>query len=60
MMTIDKVVGPNMDSDMRKLAKKEWCRPGLRKLPIAATAAGNHINGNDGNGSKSGAAGSIS
>ena len=40
MMTPEKVVGPNIDSDMREPAKKEWRRPGLRKLPIAATAAG--------------------
>jgi hypothetical protein len=60
MMTLEKVVGPNIDSDMREPAKKEWRRPGLQKLPIAATAAGTHVNGNDGNGAKNGSAGSIS
>ena len=38
MRTPEKAVGPNIDSDMREPSKKEWRRPSLRKLPIAATA----------------------
>ena len=42
MRTPEKAVGPNIDSDMREPSKKEWRRPSLRKLPIAATAASEH------------------
>ena len=37
---------PNSDSNMRaSRAKKEWRRPSLRKLPIAATADGKPLLG---------------
>ena len=57
MMTPEKVVGPNIDSNLPEPAKKEWRRPELRKLPIAATAASNFTGGNDGNGAKNGLSG---
>ena len=47
-------------SDMREPSKKEWRRPGLRKLPIKATAASDHITGDDGNMKKVGHAGNFS
>lgn len=44
----------------RDAIKKEWRRPELRKLPIAATAAGSTL-GNEGNTKKiSGTAGGFS
>ena len=60
MMTPEKLGGPNIESDMREPPKKVWRRPVLRKLPIAATAADTFQGGNDGNGAKSGAAGTVS
>ena len=43
------------------MSRQEWHRPVLQKLPIAATASGAHLDGNDGgNLTKSGKAGSIS
>jgi len=60
MMTPEKVVGPNIDSNLPEPAKKEWRRPVLRKMPIAATAASTMIGGNDGNGAKDGLSGLVS
>jgi hypothetical protein len=60
MMTPEKLGGPNIESDMRETAKKEWRRPVLRKLPIAATAATSFLGGNDGNSAKDGHSGLIS
>ena len=39
-MTATKGTGSKADSNMRETALKEWRRPYLRKLPIAATASG--------------------
>ena len=39
-MTATKGTGSKADSNMREAAQKEWRRPSLRKLPIAATASG--------------------
>ena len=48
------------DSNVREPAQKEWRRPVLRKLPIAATASGTSL-GNEGNTKKeSGTAGGFS
>ena len=60
MMTPEKVVGPNIDSNLPEPAKKEWRRPVLRKLPIAATASQSFVGGNDGNGAKKGDSGALS
>ena len=60
MRTPETAVGPNIDSDMLESSKKEWRRPSLRKLPIAATAASEHIEGNDGNMKKVGHSGNLS
>ena len=49
----------NTDSKPQDVVKKEWHRPILRKLPIAATA-GIHVGGNEGNTSKGGKSGEIS
>jgi hypothetical protein len=50
-----------VDSNTRKPTKKEWREPLLRKLPIAATSQGKPSTGhNDGQGTKSGTAGSNS
>jgi hypothetical protein len=65
------MTGPNIDSPSapshaeRELSKKEWRRPVLRKLPIAATATGGGTGKssgahNDGSGSKSGDVSSLS
>jgi hypothetical protein len=62
-MTIEKEVEPSdtsIKSDKRALAKKEWHRPGLQKLPIKATSVTYHSSGNDGNVAKKGAAGYVS
>jgi hypothetical protein len=48
------------DRDLRKSGKKEWRRPTLRKLPIAATAHDVNNTGNDGNLGKQGKAGGTS
>lgn len=60
MMNPEKAVGMDTGSDMREPSKKEWRRPGLRKLPIKATAASDHITGDDGNMKKVGHAGNFS
>jgi hypothetical protein len=52
-MTAAKRAGSNSDRNMRESAQKEWRRPGLRKLPIAATA-GSKRAGNEGNTKKDG------
>jgi hypothetical protein len=47
------VVGLKRDKKTREVAKKEWRRPALRKLPIAATAGGSpskHETGDEGGG----------
>jgi hypothetical protein len=55
------MAGMNSDSDSGKSAKKEWRRPALRKLPIAATAQGkSRISFDDGNTKKVGTAGVMS
>jgi hypothetical protein len=48
------------DSNVSEPAKKEWHRPRLRKLPIAATAHDVNNSGNDGNFGKQGKAGGSS
>jgi hypothetical protein len=51
------MTGLSGDSEIRHIAQKEWRRPSLRKLPIAATA-GSTAKAfgaqNDGNAAKSG------
>ncbi len=50
-----------LDRNTREPAKKEWNKPLLRKLPIAATSQGKpSIGHNDGNANKSGSAGANS
>ena len=59
-MTVTKGTGSKVDSNMRETALKEWRRPYLRKLPIAATASGNTM-GDEGNTKKtSGSTGGFS
>jgi hypothetical protein len=65
-MTSAKGTGPNSDSksnrasNMRDRAQKEWRRPGLRKLLIAATT-GTKVGANEGNTKKNpGASGNVS
>jgi hypothetical protein len=57
-------IGSNGDSKLAPgLARKEWRPPGLRKLPIAATAGSTgKASGanNDGNGTKSGDVSNVS
>jgi hypothetical protein len=48
-----KRAGSNSDSNMRESAQKEWRRPALRKLQIAATAGAKRA-GDEGNTKKSG------
>ncbi len=55
------VAGINSDRNLKESAKKEWRRPVLRKLPIAATSQGkSHISFDDGNTKKVGTAGVMS
>jgi hypothetical protein len=58
-MTPAKGTGSDSDSNRRESDQKEWRRPRLRKLPIAATAAG-HNRGDEGNTSKNGMANVLS
>jgi hypothetical protein len=51
---------PNSDNNMRELAKKEWRRPSLQRLPIAATAGSKGRAGDEGNTSKNGDANPMS
>jgi hypothetical protein len=52
---------PQAARDQREIARKEWCRPSLRKLSIAATAQSRvHIGFDDGNTKKVGSAGTFS
>ena len=44
MMAPPKVVGPKKDSNRWESNQKQWRRPALRKLPIAATAGGSPPN----------------
>jgi hypothetical protein len=43
-----KRAGPKGGKNMQKSAKKEWRRPSLRKLPIAATAGSKGHGGDEG------------
>jgi hypothetical protein len=45
---------PNSNGNLRELSKKEWRRPDLKKLPIAATAGSKGQAGDEGNTSKNG------
>ena len=60
MVSVEKNVELSGKGHADKQAKKEWHRPVLRKLPIAATAADTQTGGNDGNMGKEGHAGGIS
>jgi hypothetical protein len=65
-MTPANVEGPRFDSTLHESAKKEWRQPGLRKLPIAATAGSQghppdkRLAGNEGNTAKGGDANFVS
>ena len=48
------------DKNVAEPMEKEWERPELRKLPIAATAGSTHTGANDGNTTKNGSSGSQS
>ena len=58
---MSKIDVPSSARDQGEVARKEWRRPELRKLSIAATAQNrSHVGFDDGNTKKTGTAGTFS